>query len=143
MKKVIFLLLLLFSQAKKNFAQNKIITTISNIPNNRGVCQVCLFNSSVNLKKGIAFQCLQTGINNKTATSVFANVPVGEYAILVFHDANHNNKMDKNFIGLPKEGYGASLNKLPFAGPPRFEDNKFVISKTSDINLLIKLRNLF
>ena len=32
----------------------------------------------------------------------------GEYMIAVFHDSNHNGKMDFNFFGKPKEGFGFS-----------------------------------
>jgi uncharacterized protein (DUF2141 family) len=28
----------------------------------------------------------------------------------VRHDENMNGKLDKNFVGIPKEGYGASLH---------------------------------
>src|SRR5215813_14776622 len=39
-----------------------------------------------------------------TATIVFTNLPEGIYAISVFHDENMNQKLDKNFMGIPKEG---------------------------------------
>jgi uncharacterized protein (DUF2141 family) len=32
----------------------------------------------------------------------------GEYAIAVFQDLNENEKLDKNFVGIPKEPYGFS-----------------------------------
>jgi uncharacterized protein (DUF2141 family) len=50
--------------------------------------------------------------------------------------------MDKNFLGIPKEGYGASNNKLPFAAAPSFNDNKFILGKGETKHLSIKLRNL-
>ncbi|RZK15020.1 MAG: DUF2141 domain-containing protein [Flavobacterium sp.] len=55
---------------------------------------------------------------------------------------NRNNKMDKNFMGIPKEGYGASQNRLPFASAPTFNDNKFVVENNTITKLAIKLRNL-
>jgi uncharacterized protein (DUF2141 family) len=39
-------------------------------------------------------------------------VPHGEYAIAVFVDVNGNGKMDKNFLGIPKEQYGFSNNVM-------------------------------
>lgn len=50
--------------------------------------------------------------------------------------------MDKNFLGIPKEGYGASKNKLPFASAPDFDDNKFQVLQNTITNLTIRLRNL-
>ena len=35
-------------------------------------------------------------------------VESGEYAIAVFQDLNENEKLDKNFVGIPKEPYGFS-----------------------------------
>ena len=48
-------------------------------------------------------------------------LPPGTYAIGIFHDVNLNNKMDNNFLGIPKEQYGFSNNARAFLGPPAFE----------------------
>ena len=74
--------------------------------------------------------------------ALFANVPPGIYAIMVFHDANNNNQFDKNFLGIPKEGYGASGNNLPFASAPAFNANKFEVKDGVLTTLNIRLRNL-
>ena len=37
-----------------------------------------------------------------------SNVESGEYAIAVIQDINENEKLDKNFLGIPKEPYGFS-----------------------------------
>ena len=75
--------------------------------------------------------------------SVFENVPVGNYAVSVIHDANSNNKFDTNFMGIPTEGYGASQNKLPFAAAPKFDANKFSVAGNATTMVTIKLRYLF
>ena len=92
--------------------------------------------------KGKPFVCVQSSVANKKAQLVFENLPAGTYAISVFHDENNNQKMDKNFLGIPKEGYGASKNKLPFASAPDFDDNKFQVLQNTITNLTIRLRNL-
>ena len=92
--------------------------------------------------KGKPFVCAQSSVANKKAQLVFENLPAGTYAISVFHDENNNQKMDKNFLGIPKEGYGASKNKLPFASAPDFDDNKFQVLQNTITNLTIRLRNL-
>jgi uncharacterized protein (DUF2141 family) len=56
---------------------------------------------------------------------VFADLPAGFYAVSVFHDENMNEKLDKNFMGVPKEGYGASNNPKKKMGPPNFDEAKF------------------
>lgn len=87
-------------------------------------------------------QCVTAGIRDKEASLSFTNIPPGIYAIFLFHDTNNNNRMDKNFLGIPKEGYGASRNRLPFAAAPGFQENKFQVAPNSSVRLHIKLRNL-
>ena len=53
-------------------------------------------------------------------------LPPGEYAISVHHDANDNGKMDtKIFPPIPKEPVGASNDAEPGFGPPKYKDAKF------------------
>jgi uncharacterized protein (DUF2141 family) len=142
MKQVLWSISFLFI-ANAVTGQGRIAVTITNIENNKGVCKTCLFtNAAAFAGNGAAFRCAEVLIQNKTAGFVFENVPVGNYAIAVFHDANRNNKMDKNFLGIPSEGYGASKNKLPFASAPSFKDNQFVVVDKETVSLGIRLRNL-
>lgn len=60
-----------------------------------------------------------------SAQVVFTDLPAGVYAVSVFHDENMNEKLDKNFMGVPKEGYGASNNPKKKMGPPNFDETKF------------------
>lgn len=66
-------------------------------------------------------------------------LPYGEYAIALVHDVNANQKLDKNFWGVPSEPFGFSnVNKVYF-GPPKFEEAKTTLSskqQTIAINLL-------
>jgi len=45
-----------------------------------------------------------------SAQVAFTDLHDGVYAVSVFHDENENQKLDKDFVGIPKEGYGASNN---------------------------------
>ena len=52
--------------------------------------------------------------------------PAGRtYAVGLYLDVNGNNRMDKNFLGMPKEQYGFSNNAKGRFGPPSFEDASF------------------
>ena len=138
------LVFLCFCAINSCIAQNKIVADITNFENNKGVCRACLFNNAAafNGEGGQPFRCVQTSISNRSVQAVFDDLPDGTYALMVLHDANSNHKMDKNFLGIPKEGYGASKNKLPFAAAPTFHENKFTISNNSTIRLQVRLRNL-
>jgi len=56
-----------------------------------------------------------------------------KYAIAVFHDTNNNQKLDKNFFGIPKEGYGFSNNARGFLGPPDFDEAGFLLDRENKI----------
>ena len=117
---------------------------VSNFANNKGVCIVCLYNNAkAYAGKGDPLRCTTVPVANKSASANFEDVPDGNYAISVIHDANNNKKFDKNFLGIPTEGYGASQNKLPFAAAPKFEENKFTVTANSTITTHIKLRYIF
>ena len=68
----------------------------------------------------------------------FKNIPKGTYAIAIFHDANRNGILDKNFLGIPKEQTGTSNNVAVHFGPPSFEKAKF--THTGKTKLSIRLR---
>jgi outer membrane protein len=66
------------------------------------------------------------------------DVEPGEYALLVYFDENDNNRIDKNFIGIPKEPLGFSNRYLP-KGPPSYQRAAFQLkqdeSRTFDVEL--------
>ena len=64
-------------------------------------------------------------------------LPDGTYAIGIFVDKNYNNKIDRNFFGVPKEQFGFSNNAKGNFGPPSFEDASFTVS--NDIKIEIDL----
>lgn len=64
----------------------------------------------------------------EAGTSTFEyELPPGQYAVGIFHDVNLNNRMDNNFLGLPKEQYDFSNNARALFGPPSFEDAAFTL----------------
>jgi uncharacterized protein (DUF2141 family) len=111
--------------------------------NAKGTIRAALFQSAKGFP-GDAAQAIRTQAANidpqtLSAQITFADLPGGTYAVSVFHDENMNQKLDKNFMGIPKEGYGASSNPGKRIGPPSFEDAKFTIDgaeRSLEINLL-------
>jgi uncharacterized protein (DUF2141 family) len=59
------------------------------------------------------------------------NVTYGEYAITVVHDENDNGDLDKNWFGLPVEGFGTSNNAPSNVGPPRWNRAKFKVESAT------------
>lgn len=56
---------------------------------------------------------------SRTATAVWPHLPPGNYAVAAIHDENGNAKLDRNFIGIPKEGFGFANNpRVALTAPP-------------------------
>jgi uncharacterized protein (DUF2141 family) len=52
-----------------------------------------------------------------TQTCLFVPSP-GSYGLALYHDANSNGKIDRNGLGIPKEGFGFSNNpRILFSAP--------------------------
>jgi uncharacterized protein (DUF2141 family) len=65
---------------------------------------------------------------------IFSGLDAGTYAVLVYHDEDGNNQMNKRFGMIPTEGYGLS-NNPKVIGPPAFKDSAFVVDQDSEINV--------
>ena len=66
-------------------------------------------------------------------------LPLGEHAITLFVDFNGNKKIDKNFLGIPKEPYGFSNNVIGNMSAPTFDQAKFVISGPTTQNIKLRI----
>jgi uncharacterized protein (DUF2141 family) len=67
-------------------------------------------------------------VSQGRAVCEFADVAPGRYAVSVVHDENSNQKMDTNFLGIRKEGVGASNDAKGKMGPPKFDAAAFTYS---------------
>jgi uncharacterized protein (DUF2141 family) len=73
-----------------------------------------------------------------SAQVVFKEVAQGFAAVIVLHDENMNRKIDKNFLGIPKEGYGTSNNPRKASHNPRWDEAKFQVTRPQE-EIQIKL----
>jgi uncharacterized protein (DUF2141 family) len=71
---------------------------------------------------------------NGTMIVTFTDLPKGVYAVSVYQDANDNEQLDKNILGIPKEKYGFSNN----AGRPDYKKSLFDFSE--NMTITVKLR---
>ncbi len=78
-----------------------------------------------------AWQTKVARVRGGQAQVILQGVPVGEYAVAVVHDENNNNKLDTNWLGMPREGIGMSNNARGRLGPPKYRDAKFGVTQSS------------
>ena len=84
------------------------------------------------------FKGLELYLEPKDSTQLSTEIPDGEYAIAFFIDANGNKKLDKNFLGIPKEQYGFSNNAMGTLSAPTFEQAKFTVAGNTIQNIKLK-----
>ena len=88
-------------------------------------------------EKGI-FSGIESFIELKEIHEFVIDLPEGVYAIALFVDANKNLKIDKNFLGIPKEQFGFSNNAMGKLSAPSFEQAKFEVRGDTLQNIKLK-----
>lgn len=81
-----------------------------------------------------------TVVPGRPTRCTFENVAPGTYAMTFIHDENDNGKLDKNFLGMPTEGYGVSNNRTYATKAPSWSECKFAVERGTQRNLGIELR---
>jgi uncharacterized protein (DUF2141 family) len=101
---------------------------VLNIRNSIGTVDCALFDSP----DGFPIEALNSAMNamvirvrNTKARCDFEDIPPGTYALAVIHDENMNGKLDTNWLGFPKEGYGFSNGVKALFGAPSFSAASF------------------
>lgn len=132
MKKLLFTLAIVagsYGLSSAQSATHKMVIKVTNINSNKGNIGVAVFNSKESFL-GKPFMAA-----NKKATkgdvTFELEVPNGTYAISVMHDENKDGKLEKNFMGIPSEPYGISMDGKSRFGPPSYSDAVFTIADKS------------
>ena len=106
---------------------------VAGLRNDHGRVWCFLYNSASGFPKdqNASFKRTSNEIQGTRSSCEFSDVPDGDYAISVYHDENGNGRLDSNFLGIPREGVGASNYAKGHLGPPKFKDAMFRIDATS------------
>lgn len=101
---------------------------ILDIRNSIGAVACALFESP----EGFPAEFLQFATNimiikirDTQARCDFLDIPSGTYALAVIHDENMDGKLNTNWLGVPREGYGFSNNAKALLGAPSFDAASF------------------
>lgn len=124
-------------------SETSITIEITNIKHPKGTLRLGVFRAgntfgSTYTKPDFGQMVTVTG---KGIERTVINLPPGRYALALYHDMNDNWKLDKNFVGYPKEPYGFSNNYRPVFSGPNFEDCAFEVKENGNSYLKIKLLN--
>lgn len=125
--------LLWFSQA---MAQHTITVEVHKVPQSEGKVSVALYDSADTfLKFDAVYAAESTDAIKGTIQVVLKDIPKGTYAIALFYDKNGNDKLDTNWMGIPKEKVAFSEAKMKLFGPPNFKECAFELQQDSTLSI--------
>jgi len=70
---------------------------------------------------------------------IFEQVPPGTFVVAVLHDADANEELSFNLLGIPKEEYGFSRDARAMFGPPPFEKAAVSLQAGESKTLIVKV----
>jgi len=97
-------------ESKPTLIPVKITVVIKDIKTPKGQILMGIYKDDISFDKEIPYkkvQAFKTKISNGRL-EVEVKLEPGKYGISLMDDENFNGKMDYNFIGIPKEGFGFS-----------------------------------
>ena len=101
---------------------------VLNIRNSTGTVDCALFESPGGFPREFllsATNVMIIKVRHTKARCDFEDIPPGTYALAVIHDENMIGKLDTNWVGIPKEGYGFSNDVKALLGVPPFSAASF------------------
>lgn len=130
------LLLLLFLIPVLGISQISLSVEVLGVPSDKGNISVAVYKEVGDfLKFDKVFRVSSVSAKENSTLVVIDDLPSGDYALAVFHDENGNDKLDVNWLGIPKEIVGFSNAKMKRFGPPSFKDCVFNVHKNMNIEI--------
>ncbi len=115
---------------------HKLVVKVTNIQSTKGNVGVAVCNSKATF---LGKPLVNKSKGAKKGEMIFEfEVPNGNYTVRVMHDENKNGELDTNFMGIPVEPYGISMDGKSRFGPPDYEEAVFTITD-KNVKLAIEI----
>jgi uncharacterized protein (DUF2141 family) len=123
-------------------ADSTLRVEVSGLRNEQGDVGCLLFSRADGYPESYekALKEVHVAIKGSSVVCAFSPLAPGTYAVIVLHDENLNGKMDKNLLGIPREGYGASNNVRHAFTPPKFDEASFAVAAGQPKTIQIEIR---
>jgi uncharacterized protein (DUF2141 family) len=106
----------------------RIIVTVSGLSGATGGVYVGLYATPSKFLNGNQCDAMKkVRASTGPITVTFDNLPPGTYAVGAYHDANNNDRLDTDLIGLPAEGYALSNGVRAIMSKPTFQQAAFTV----------------
>ena len=107
-------------------AQHSLSVEVIGVKNSQGNINIAIYNSSEDfLKFDKVYKTDSIEAQSGITKILIEDLPIGSYALAIFHDENGNDELDTNWLGIPREAVGFSKAKMKTFGPPSFKDCLF------------------
>jgi len=138
-KRNLLLLLVIGLMSTGVFAQHKLSLNIEGVASEDGNICFAIYNDEVSFLKfdKVYKSGSEKAVKGKTAVNI-TDLPDGDYAIAIFHDANGNKNLDTNMLGIPKEQIAFSKGKMKMFGPPKFDECVFTLNSNMEMNISLQ-----
>lgn len=113
---------------------------ITGIRSNKGAVIISVYKDQESYRKEQPFKKMsfeKKNIRNGSLQLMLYLQP-GVYGITLIDDENSNGKIDKNLIGMPKEGFGFSNFNLEKMQKPSFDDFRVDLNGNQGISVRVK-----
>lgn len=120
--------------AGQGYTLTVIVEGVNNLDGNVGML---VFNSPKGWAedRSVALKDITVPAHEGTVTITVADLPAGEYALALVHDVNKNHKLDRNWIGEPKEQWGLSNNPHALIKTPSYKACTFELKGNQEIHI--------
>jgi uncharacterized protein (DUF2141 family) len=115
----------LIAQAAETALESDMRVRVTGLENSDGQVLISVFASEAAYNASDAIAQASVAANRNGVAAIFDALPAGTYAVIAFHDANANNDLDTNFMGVPTERYGFSNGAAPRFRQARFDEAAF------------------
>ncbi len=142
---IFYFLLIPFGNAiniKKTSVPILISITIKDIKTPNGQILMGIYKDDVSFDKEIAYKKVQA-FKTKIANGILlveVKLEPGKYGISLMDDENFNGKMDYNFIGIPKEGFGFSNYYHTGLTKPKLKSFSFEVIENKNTKVEVKMK---
>jgi uncharacterized protein (DUF2141 family) len=126
-----------------NAQQTTTLTVVVNgIKHQKGELCIGIYSNEkgfpLSTKNVVKSACKQ--ITGSSIKQQFTGLKPGTYAVAVVDDQNGDRKLNRDFFGIPKEGFGISNNPTVSitTGTPKFSQARFSLLKNTTVNIDMK-----
>lgn len=141
-----FSLILVGAELNKNIKKTSvpiaISVTIKDIKTPNGQILMGIYKDDVSFDKEMPYkkvQAFKTKISNGSL-QIEVKLEPGKYGISLMDDENFNGKMDYNFLGIPKEGFGFSNYYHTGLSKPKLNSFAFEVIENKNTKVEVKMK---